>query len=153
MYDMHVSPRGSRFTKTRSLAKNQVTPFFIWCTVHKTMIIPMLSLLAAVAIVDSCHALIIQQETSSSWHPLPHFFARRDMLAAAALASATTTNLLGIESSRAMDLSNTGPRSIASIASNLAIPVWPSWGGGRVVSEKGAKTAGLVVFLLVQIAV
>ena len=72
--------------------------------------------------------------------PLPHF-ARRDMLLggaeAAALAMATTTNLLGMKSVRvvAMDLSNPGLRSIASIDSNLVIPVWPSWGGGRVVSS------------------
>ena len=102
------------------------------------LIVPVLLILVAVAITDSCHALI-QQETST-WHPLPHF-ARRDMLlggaAAAALATATTTNLLGIESARAaaMDLSNSGLHSIASIDSNLVIPVWPSWGGGRVVSS------------------
>jgi hypothetical protein len=91
----------------------------------------MLPLLAMIVIVG-CHALT--QQESSSWLPLPHF-ARREMLlgGAAALAAATTTNLPAAGATTA--LATSGSRSIVSIDSNLVIPVWPSWGGGRVVSE------------------
>lgn len=87
-------------------------------------------LLLAIAIVG-CHALT--QQESSLWHPLPHF-ARREILlgGAATLATATTTKL---PAAGATELATSASRSIFSIDSNLAIPVWPSWGGGRVVSE------------------
>ena len=45
------------------------------------------------------------------------------------------SNILDNGTKRAYAISTTGSdeRSVASIESNVVIPVWPSWGGGRVV--------------------
>jgi redox-sensitive bicupin YhaK (pirin superfamily) len=56
---------------------------------------------------------------------LPHFDRREILVSGAALATATYHNNVV---SAADEI-----RSVASIQSHLAIPVWPSWGGGRVV--------------------
>ena len=40
---------------------------------------------------------------------------------------------LATNSAAANSANFSGPRSVISVDSNLAIPVWPTWGGGRVV--------------------
>jgi redox-sensitive bicupin YhaK (pirin superfamily) len=91
-----------------------------------------------------CHALQQPESSSSSWRPLPDplEMGRRTMLlgtAAAAMASAGTKPADAFDNSN--DNNNNSMagqsfssiRSVASIGSNVAIPVWPTWGGGRVV--------------------
>lgn len=74
----------------------------------------------------ACHALVVQ-EPSSSWQPLFHHVDRREVLSSAAhfpvLAIAAATD----------NPKRHNTRSVASIDSSPAIPVWPTWGGGRVV--------------------
>jgi redox-sensitive bicupin YhaK (pirin superfamily) len=65
-----------------------------------------------------------------SWRPLPHV-ERRDVLLSG--ASFVTANLVAAASQALPSSSIATPRSVASIDSNPAIPVWPTWGGGRVV--------------------
>lgn len=121
MYSCGVIGNSTRNIKR---IKNQKDVCLFFVTVF-TML-----LLLATAIVG-CHALT--QQDASLWHPLPHFPRREILLGGAAvLATATTTKLPAAGGS---ELATSGSRSIFSIDSNLAIPVWPSWGGGRVVSE------------------
>ncbi|KAL9182465.1 hypothetical protein ACHAXT_013117 [Thalassiosira profunda] len=89
---------------------------------------------------------------SSEWRPLPHVHVeRRQVLAGAVggavLAAGSTPSAHAEDTSgspaagstpsaRAEDASGSfysGPRSAISVDSHLAIPVWPSWAGGRVV--------------------
>ena len=80
----------------------------------------------------ACNALTSQQP-SSFWHPLPHI-GRRDVLSKSAGLVAASTIMGSVNNPvYAATLSNDGSRSVASIASNIVIPVWPTWGGGRVV--------------------
>ena len=70
-----------------------------------------------------CDALV-----QPSWRPLPHV-DRREILTGATVASSV---VLGQQ--QALATTTTGSRrSVASVDSHVAIPVWPSWGGGRVV--------------------
>jgi hypothetical protein len=90
-----------------------------------------------------CHALQQPESSSSFWRPLPDplEMGRRTMLlggAAAAMASAGTQPAEAFDDND-NNLNNmsgksfSSVRSVASIGSNVAIPVWPTWGGGRVV--------------------
>jgi redox-sensitive bicupin YhaK (pirin superfamily) len=63
---------------------------------------------------------------------LPHFDRREILVSGAALATATYHNTVASAAS-AVAAGEEQSRSVASIQSHLAIPVWPSWGGGRVV--------------------
>lgn len=64
-----------------------------------------------------------------SWVALPHV-ERREFVSGAGVAAVTTSLAAPLDAS----LPAPGEiRTPASIESNPAIPVWPSWGGGRVV--------------------
>jgi quercetin 2,3-dioxygenase len=106
-------------------------------------------------------ALALQQPSSSKWQPLPHVEPRRQVLtssvvqlgAAAAAALTTSTSLSNTANaentnsallpSAPSSVSSVGgsggggfdrrPRSVVAVDSHVAIPVWPSWAGGRVV--------------------
>ena len=93
-----------------------------------------------------CHALQQPESSSSSssWRPLPDplEMGRRTMLlgSAAAMASAGTKPAVAFDGNSNNNNNNnmagqslSSIRSVASIDSHVAIPVWPTWGGGRVV--------------------
>jgi hypothetical protein len=80
-------------------------------------------------LLHNCNGLT--EESSSTWRPLPHFGRRELLVSGAALATATVTYPNNGVASAANNAGTS--RSVASIDSHLAIPVWPSWGGGRVV--------------------
>jgi len=80
------------------------------------------------------------RQQSSSWQPLPHIsIPRRDVLsrggAAASLFVTAASSLLAANKASAAekDPSRSRLRSVASVDSSPVVPVWPSWGGGRVV--------------------
>jgi hypothetical protein len=67
--------------------------------------------------------------SSSTWRPLPHVDRREAITGGAGFVSAASF----ISGKSVHAISTTNERSVASIESNVIIPVWPSWGGGRVV--------------------
>jgi hypothetical protein len=90
------------------------------------------------------------------WRPLPHLtnipnannvnlVERREALATgAALASGllgANTNPASAASSSSFD-PLTSPRSVVSVESHTAIPVWPSWAGGRVIPMSLVSNSG-----------
>lgn len=96
-----------------------------------------LFILATCGFPLECSALEIRTPhdvSSSAWIPLPHVDRRQAMISTAGLLSSTTTSITndGIGAILAASSSN-NERSVASVDSHPVIPVWPSWGGGRVV--------------------
>lgn len=68
------------------------------------------------------------KDDTTNWRPLPHV-ERREVLLSPAVAAST---LALSSSSGAIGLPQ-GRRSVISLESHPAIPVWPTWGGGKVV--------------------
>ena len=60
------------------------------------------------------------------WHSLPHVIGRQQLLAVAGLAAVH----LPLQRAVAADRK---PRTALTVDEWLAIPVWPTWGGGRVI--------------------
>lgn len=86
------------------------------------------------------HSHTADDASKSVWRPLPHVDRRHVLRGAAVIAGTQTvarSNPAMGEPTPALftvTTSTSSPqRSVASIDSHLAIPVWPSWGGGRVV--------------------
>ena len=67
----------------------------------------------------------------SQWQPLPHVHVERRQVLA--VGGAILGAFAAQAQASANSISFSGPRSVISVDSHLAIPVWPSWAGGRVV--------------------
>jgi quercetin 2,3-dioxygenase len=101
---------------------------------------------------DACHAFktargVTQRHNNHpvsmmAWRPLPHVhIERRNVLASG--ASWATSHWLASSSSAAAaatrgvavaaDMPESSPRLVAAVNAHGSIPVWPTWGGGRVV--------------------
>lgn len=79
-----------------------------------------------------CSALTVnpsRHPSSSNWMPLPHVDIPRRQVLSGGAGLVTSSFLAGTVAYAATD----DRRSVASVDSHAVIPVWPSWGGGRVV--------------------
>jgi len=84
-------------------------------------------LVLMITIPECCDGLA---NDSSSWHPIPHCPSRREVILSTSTAATVASSLVG--KTNCADAVDTY-LSASSINSHLAIPVWPSWGGGRVI--------------------
>ena len=73
-------------------------------------------------------ALTMKPTSPTRWRPLPHVMSRQHLLTIAGLA----TVHLPLQRP-ALAAHDTRPRSVLAVDRWPAIPVWPTWGGGRVV--------------------
>lgn len=83
-------------------------------------------LVAIISLVIFHNAHSFSPKDDSYWSPLPHVERRDVLLSTLALSSSSPMSTGG-----AAD--DGGYRSVISLESNPAIPVWPTWGGGKVV--------------------
>jgi redox-sensitive bicupin YhaK (pirin superfamily) len=86
-------------------------------------------LLLLISLLLADRSLSFSPKDDTNWRPLPHV-ERRDVLLSPAAVAASALALSS--SSGAIDLPQ-GRRSVISLDSHPAIPVWPSWGRGKVV--------------------
>lgn len=87
----------------------------------------------AVSALVSSHS-----DSSSSWRPLPHVGRREAIVGGAGVLTATSSGVFGNSKNMhriafAATSSRNDERSVASVDSSIVIPLWPTWGGGRVV--------------------
>eukprot|EP00980_Cylindrotheca_fusiformis_P007847 scaffold1669_cov129-Cylindrotheca_fusiformis.AAC.58 len=73
-------------------------------------------------------SLSFSPQDDANWRPLPHVERREVLLSPAAAASA-----LCLSSPSGAIAVPQGHRSLISVQSHSAIPVWPTWAGGKVV--------------------
>lgn len=102
-----------------------------------------LGLLILLIFIHSSHQT--RMSNALAWQPLPHIpqMERRGVLAGgASLATAAVAGAVRPPISSAAEISSdawpapdsgTADRSVSSVDSHPVIPVWPTWGGGRVV--------------------
>lgn len=75
-----------------------------------------------------------QSHQSGRWQRLPHVeLERREMLLAGSVVSMSSLSGDGLAAAASSRSSISAPRSLVSVDEHLAIPVWPTWAGGRVV--------------------
>jgi quercetin 2,3-dioxygenase len=96
---------------------------------------------------DACHAFKTARGVAQhhhnhpiimmAWRPLPHVhIERRNVLASGASWATSQWLTSSAEAKRAAlaaEMSESSPRLVAAVNAHGSIPVWPSWGGGRVV--------------------
>lgn len=91
----------------------------------------MLVAILSLVIFHSVHSF--SPKDDSYWSPLPHV-ERRDVLLSTLALSSSPMSTGGAAAAANADAGDNGGgyRSVISLESNPAIPVWPTWGGGKV---------------------
>lgn len=93
---------------------------------HRERIAPLFCMMTELLGAESRRSARLAGMHETRWHSLPHVIGRQQLLAVAGLAAVHLPLQRAVAADRKA-------RTALTVDEWLAIPVWPTWGGGRVI--------------------